>query len=181
MTGSLAVSPREDAGTGTTNLLIVLESSRGLTEQRPWTPPPASHEPPCPGCSPQGPPVSRLVADARYAAGHPSKPSERRRHQDGHRHQPGHTCRTSAVGTGDRSGSSGRSICRSLPRYSSSTHAHARQPAGSQLRGPPAVAILARRSPTRQPTLIEPLARPLSRPRFDRPAYRDGEYGSLKT
>jgi hypothetical protein len=43
--------------------------------------------------------VSVLVVGGRSAAGHPSKGSDRRRHQHGHQVQPVHVCRTPAVRT----------------------------------------------------------------------------------
>jgi hypothetical protein len=42
-------------------------------------------------------PLSRLAADARYAAGHPSEPQTAADTRDGYQHQPGHRRRTPAV------------------------------------------------------------------------------------
>jgi hypothetical protein len=59
-------------------------------------------------------PLSRLAADARYAAGHRSEPQTAADTRDGYQHQPGHRRRTPAIrGVVVREAANGQSADRS--------------------------------------------------------------------
>jgi hypothetical protein len=96
--------------------------------------------------------VSAVVAGVRSSAGHPSEASDRRGHQHGRRHQPGHVCRTPAVGTVVISGSGGRSIRRlviapQLPR-APTRYNFLRSSSRPACGRPPAAAVLDRQPHT---------------------------------
>jgi len=85
-------------------------------------------------------PLSRLAADARYAAGHRSEPQTAADTRDGYQHQPGHRRRTPAIrGVVVREAADGQSADRSgslqlpLPFLKAG-------PAGGRLRRPSSAA-----------------------------------------